>query len=161
MATQGSSDAVAVLAADVEPVHRRTSYPAPFAAQMQLQLKRRLGNVFGLRNFGVNLTRIAPGGMSSLRHAHSRQEEFIYLLEGTPTLLTDAGETVLAPGWCAGFPPDGAAHHLVNRSGAEVVYLEVGDRTPGDEVSYPDDDLKAVHGADGRYAFLHKDGRSY
>ena len=152
---------VAVAAAEIEPVKRRTSYPEPFVARMQLQLKRRVGNAFGLTHFGVNITRIAPGGISALRHSHSQQDEFIYILEGTPTLVTDAGETLLAPGWCAGFPAGGAAHHLVNRSAGEVVYLEVGDRTPGDVVTYPDDDLEGVYGADGRYAFRHKDGRPY
>jgi uncharacterized cupin superfamily protein len=161
MTTDRAKDPVAVVAAAVEPVHRRTSYPEPFAARMQLQLKRRVGNAVGLSRFGVNVTRIAPGGMSALRHSHSHQDEFIYILEGFPTLVTDAGETALAPGWCAGFPAGGAAHHLVNRSASEVVYLEVGDRTPGDVVSYPDDDLQGVYGADGRYAFLHKDGRPY
>lgn len=161
MTRRSAKDVVAVIAADVEPVTRRTSYPEPFAARMQLQLKRRVGNAVGLTNFGVNLTRIAPGGMSALRHSHSHQDEFIYVVEGTPTLVTDAGETLLAPGWCAGFPAGGPAHHLVNRSAADAVYLEVGDRTPGDTVSYPDADLKGIYGADGRYAFLHKDGRPY
>jgi uncharacterized cupin superfamily protein len=161
MTVQRAKHGVAVVAAEVEPVMRRTSYPEPFAARMQLQLRRRVGNAVGLRNFGVNFTRLAPGGISALRHSHSHQDEFIYVLEGTPTLVTDAGESLLAPGWCAGFPAGGDAHHLVNRSPRDVVYLEVGDRTSGDSVSYPDDDLKAVYGADGRYAFLHKDGRPY
>jgi uncharacterized cupin superfamily protein len=161
MTIRESNVPIALVAADMEPVRRRTSYPEPFAARMQLQLKRRLGNAFGLRNFGVNLTRLAPGGISALKHAHSHQDEFVYVLEGTPTLVTDAGETVLAPGWCAGFPGGGAAHQLANRSGSDVAYLEVGDRTPGDTVSYPDDDLKGVYGPDGRYSFLHKDGRPY
>jgi uncharacterized cupin superfamily protein len=161
MAAERTRVPVAVLATEVEPVQRRTSYPEPFASRMQLQLKRRLGNVFGLKHFGVNFTRIAPGGMSALRHSHSHQDEFIYIVEGTPTLVTDAGETLLGPGWCAGFPAGGAAHHLVNRSAGEVVYLEVGDRTPGDSVTYPDDDLAAAYGADGRYAFRRKDGRPY
>lgn len=154
-------EAEVIVAVDVEPAARRTSYPEPFASRMQLQWKRRLGVLFGLRNFGVNLTRIAPGGQSALRHSHTRQDEFIYVLEGTPTLVTDRGETLLAPGYCSGFPAGGAAHHLVNRGTVDAVYLEVGDRTPGDEVCYPDDDLRAVYGPDGRYAFTHRDGRPY
>jgi len=161
MATERAAVPAAVVAADVEPARRRTTYPEPFASRMQLQYKRRLGSAVGVARFGVNLTRIAPGGLSALRHSHSRQDEFVYVLEGTPTLVTDEGETLLAPGWCAGFPAGGAAHHLVNRSAGDVVYLEVGDRTAGDVVSYPDDDLRAVYGADGRYAFQHRDGRSY
>jgi uncharacterized cupin superfamily protein len=161
MAIQRPDGTAAVPAAAVEPTYPQTTYPEPFAARMQRRVKRRLGSRFGIRNFGVNITRIAPGGLSALRHSHSRQDEFIYVLEGTPTLVTDSGESVLAPGWCAGFPAGGEAHHLVNRSEAEVVYLEVGDRTPGDTVSYPDDDLQAVQQPDGRFAFLHKDGRAY
>lgn len=161
MVKQRSDGARALLATEVEPAHPQTTYPEPFAARMQHRVKRRLGNLFGLRNFGVNITRIAPGGVSALRHSHARQDEFIFVLEGTPTLVTDSGETLLAPGWCAGFPAGGAAHHLVNRSAAEVVYLEVGDRTPGDTVSYPDDDLQGVHRPDGRFTFLHKNGQAY
>jgi uncharacterized cupin superfamily protein len=86
----------------------------------------------------------------------------IYVLQGHPTLVTDAGETVLEPGMCAGFKAgSGDAHHLVNRSAADVVYLEIGDRTPGDTASYPDDDLQAVVGADGRWRFARKDGTAY
>ena len=161
MANQRSIDGAAVIADQVEPVQRRTNYPEPFAARMQLRLKRRLGDVFGLQNFGVNLTRLAPGGVSALRHAHTRQDEFVYILEGTPTLVTDAGATLLAPGWCAGFPAGGSAHHLVNRSDSDVVYLEVGDRTAGDGARYPDDDLAAEATPDGRWVFRHKDGRPY
>ncbi|MCK6396738.1 cupin domain-containing protein, partial [Zoogloea sp.] len=116
---------------------------------------------FGLTNFGVNLTRLAPGAVSALRHAHTRQDEFILVLEGNPTLVTDAGETRLAPGMCAGFKAGtGDAHQLRNDGADEVVYLEVGDRTPGDSASYPDEDLQAVMG-EGGWRFLHKDGRPY
>jgi len=124
--------------------------------------KRALGNVFGLSNFGVNLTRLAPGAQSALRHSHTRQDEFVYVLQGHPTLITDEGRTPLAPGMCAGFKAgDGNGHHLINESAADVVYLEVGDRTAGDEGSYPDDDLKALMQADGNWAFVHKDGTPY
>ena len=124
--------------------------------------KRPLGDLFGLTNFGVNLTRLAPGAVSALRHAHSRQDEFIYVLEGHPTLITDAGEERLEPGMCAGFKAgSGNAHHLVNRTHAEVLYLEVGDRSPGDSASYPDDDIQAQFAPDGRWRFAHKDGTPY
>jgi uncharacterized cupin superfamily protein len=124
--------------------------------------KRPLGDLFGLTNFGVNLTRLAPGSASSLRHAHSKQDEFVYVLEGEPTLVTDSGETQLAPGMCAGFKAGtGDAHHLVNRGTADVVFLEVGDRTPGDSVRYPDDDIQAVLGPDGKWQFSRKDGTPF
>jgi uncharacterized cupin superfamily protein len=152
---------VALRAADVAPRTKPSVYPEPFFSRMARREKRQLGDVFGLKNFGVNLTRIAPGGESSLLHRHSRQDEFIYILEGTPTLVTDDGEFALAPGMCAGFPAGGIAHQLVNRSDADVVYLEVGDRTAGDEGSYPNDDIKAELGPDGKWIFAHKDGTPY
>lgn len=117
--------------------------------------------MFGLTNFGVNLTRLAPGAVSALRHAHTTQDEFIYILQGTPTLVTDEGDTLLGPGQCAGFKAgSGNAHQLANRSADEVVYLEVGDRSPGDSATYPDEDLQAVL-VDGRWQFLHRDGSPY
>jgi uncharacterized cupin superfamily protein len=125
-------------------------------------MKRPLGDRFGLTIFGVNLTTLPPGAMSALRHAHTSQDEFIYVLEGTPTLITDAGETMLKPGMCAGFKAGtGDAHHLVNRSESDVVYLEVGDRTLGDGAHYPDDDIVAVKTSDGTRKFTRKDGTPY
>ena len=152
---------LAVRAAEVAPRSKPSNYPEPFFSRMAGREKRQLGDVFALKNFGVNLTRLAPGGESALLHRHSRQDEFVYVLEGRPTLVTEAEEIVLAPGMCAGFPAGGLAHHLVNRSDETVIYLEVGDRTPGDEGSYPKDDLRAALGADGRWVFTHKDGRPY
>jgi len=152
---------VAVMADQVPPRMVPSNYPEPFATRMQGRIKCALGNVFGLSNFGVNLTTLKPGSISALRHSHSVQDEFIYILEGAPTLVTDDGETLLQPGMCAGFPSGSQnGHHLVNRSGSDVVYLEIGDRSRGDSVLYPDDDLKAVF-EDGAWHFLHKDGRPY
>lgn len=123
--------------------------------------KRPLGDLFGLTRFGVNLTRLAPGAMSALRHAHSTQDEFVYILQGCPTLYTNAGPTSLSPGMCAGFKAGtGDAHHLVNESDTEVAYLEIGDRSPDDEGTYPDDDLRAVC-TGGGWVFSHKDGTPY
>lgn len=148
----------ACLATEVPPRAVASSYPPPFAARMQGREKRALGDVFRLADFGVNLTRLPPGAVSALRHAHAVQDEFVYILEGTPVLVTDAGETPLAPGMCAGFRAGtGDAHQLANRSDAPVLYLEVGSRTAGDRVTYPDDDLEAVR-VDGGWRFLHKDG---
>jgi uncharacterized cupin superfamily protein len=153
---------VAIKAAEAPPRAKSSNYPEPFFSRMARREKRPLGDLFGLVNFGVNLTRLAPGGESSLRHAHSRQDEFIYVLEGKPTLITDAGETPLEPGMCAGFKAGtGDAHHLVNRTRSDVVYLEVGDRATGDEGRYPDDDIQAVLGADSKWRFTRKDGTPY
>lgn len=152
---------IAIQAADVAPRTKPSTYPEPFFSRMLKREKRQLGDVFGLRNFGVNLTRLSPGGESALLHRHSRQDEFIYILEGNPTLVTDRGEIELSPGMCAGFPAQGIAHQLVNRTSEDVLVLEIGDRTPGDEGSYPNDDLKAALGADGTWVFTRKDGTPY
>jgi len=150
-----------IVAAQVAPRTTRSVYPQPFASQMEGRIKRVLGDLFGLGRFGVNLTTLAPGARSALRHAHALQDEFIYVLEGRPILVTDAGSRALEPGMCAGFRAGtGNAHHLVNASDQPVVYLEVGDRTPGDVVSYPDDDLVAIAGPEG-WRFTHKDGTAY
>ena len=134
---------------------------SPFFSRMRKREKRPLGDYFGLRNFGVNLTRIAPGGESALMHAHSRQDELIYVVDGHPTLVAESGEAVLSPGMCAGYPAQGEAHQVVNRSEEDVVILEIGDRTKADEVRYPRDDLRAVLDAEGRWAFVHKDGTPF
>ena len=133
---------VAVEAAAVPPRVLVSNYPEPFAARVAGRQKRVLGDLFGLRNFGVNLTRLAPGAA---------------------VLVTGAGhETPLRPGMCAGFPAGGEAHHLENRSARDVLYLEIGDRLPGDEVEYPDDDLALVpDSATGRRRYAHKDGSPY
>ncbi len=152
---------VALLAADAPARAFRTNYPEPFASRMAGRDKRPLGDPFGLTNFGVNITRLAPGGASALRHAHTKQDEFVYILEGRPTLVTDAGRTTLKDGMCAGFKAgNGDAHHLVNETEEDVVYLEIGDRTAGDAVDYPDDDL-AVVTIDGQRRAAHKDGTPY
>lgn len=138
-----------------------SSYPPEFAGVCEKREKRRLGDVFGLTNFGVNLVRLAPGSASAQRHWHSAQDEFVYILEGEATLVTDAGETVMGPGTMMGFPanqPDG--HQLVNKSKREVLYLEIGDRSGGDEVDYPDIDLLMRFIGDER-RFVHKDGTPY
>lgn len=139
----------------------RSVYPEPFASRMVGRHKRPLGTFFDLTNFGVNLTRLRPGAISALRHAHALQDELVYILEGTPTLVTDRGAAKLSPGMCAGFKAgSGDAHHLVNDSSQDVVYLEVGDRTPGDSATYPDDDLVAS-GTAGNWCFTQKDGTPY
>jgi uncharacterized cupin superfamily protein len=155
---------VSAVAADAPSRPKPTS--PPFPAEMVQRVapgrdKKPLGDQFGLTNFGVNLTRLAPGGQSALRHAHGRQDEFVYVLEGEAALITDAGETMLTAGMCAGFKAGtGDAHHLVNRTQKDVVFLEVGDRSAGDSVDYPDDDVKAVY-VDGKWKYSRKDGTSY
>jgi len=152
---------VAVIAAEVPARSKPSVYPEPFASRMAGREKRQLGDLFGLTNFGVNLTRLAPNSVSALRHAHTKQDEFVLILQGRPTLHTDEGRTQLSPGMCAGFKAGtGNGHRLINETTEVVVYLEVGDRTPGDEGSYPDDDLKALL-VEGKWKFVHKDGKPY
>ena len=152
---------VAVVAADVAPRTKPSNYPEPFASQMTGRVKRQLGDVFGLTNFGVNLTHMVPGSISALRHSHSKQDEFIYILEGTPTLVTESGEFQLKPGMCAGFKAgEGGGHQLANRSNDVVVYVEIGDRTAGDSVFYPDDDIEAYLEG-GAWCFRRKNGEPY
>ena len=161
MSKATESRPLAILASNAPLRAKASNYPEPFAGRMSGRAKRPLGNLFGIRNFGVNLTRLMPGGQSALLHRHSKQDEFVYVLEGEPTLVTDVGDTRLSPGMCAGFPAMGIAHHLVNRTEWDAVYLEIGDRVAGDEGSYPEDDLVAALGLDGQWRFTHKDGRPY
>ena len=152
---------LAITASEAPLRSKPTNYPEPFASRMGGRDKRPLGDLFGLRNFGVNLTRLKPGGESALMHRHSKQDEFIYIRQGTPVLVTDDGDITLGPGMCAGFAAAGRAHQLVNRSAEDVVYLEIDDRTAGDQGSYPRDDIEARLGSDGQWAFIHKDGTPY
>jgi len=143
------------------PEHRRTSYPEPFASRMGDRSKRRLGDAFALTQFGVNLTTVAPGAQSALRHWHSHEDELIYIVSGEVVLVTTTGEEVLRAGDVIGFPAGTEdAHHLVNRSAAPAVYLEVGSRIEEDMAYYPDDDL-AWKVEDGDFVAYHKDGRRY
>ena len=137
-----------------------SSYPEPFAGQIGARRKRALGDALGLTNYGVNLVELAPGACSAMRHWHSRQDEFVYVLEGELVLITDQGEQVLRAGMAAGYPAgDEDGHHMVNRGQAPARYLEVGDRTPGDAVTYPDIDLALADNETDD--FTHKDGSPY
>lgn len=139
-----------------------SNYPLEFRDRVAGRHKQPLGDLFGICNFGVNLTRLSPNAVSALRHAHSRQDEFFFILEGYPTLITDAGATELSPGMCAGFRAGtGDGHQLINTTDDDVVYLEIGDRSPGDTATYPDDDIQAHLGLDNKWHFVHKDGMSY
>lgn len=154
------TDLVAVQADEAAPRIKPSNYPEPFASMMAGRVKRPLGDLFGLRSFGVNHVTLPPGAISALHHRHSVQDEFVMVLTGQITLVHDAGEAVLTPGMCAGFAHGGTAHHLVNRSDADATYMEVGDRQAGDAVSYPRDDLKAERTGEG-WQFSRKDGTPY
>lgn len=146
---------------DIAAVKERVGvpYPRPFDAPCAERVRQRLGDAGGLKDFGVNLMRLPPGGWSSQRHWHSHEDELVFILEGELVLVEDGGETILKAGDAATFPKNtGNGHHMINRSGTTAIYLEVGSRWPGDMTTCSDIDLKSAN-ADGR--FVHKDGRPY
>ena len=141
------------------PERKGTGYPPPFDAPCADRIRQRLGDAGGLKDFGVNLMRLPPGGWSSQRHWHSHEDEFVWVLEGELVLIEDAGETVLRAGDGAAFAKNsGDGHHLINRSGRVTLYLEVGSRSREDLTTCSDVDMMSP-AADGR--FLHKDGTPY
>jgi uncharacterized cupin superfamily protein len=144
----------------LEP-QKGSGYPAPFRQPAELREKRALGDAVGLAHYGVNLVHLEPGGRSAQRHWHSHEDEFIYVLEGEFTLMSDAGEEVLGPGMAAGFPAGAEdGHHLINRGDVVAVFLEVGDRRAEDVCHYPDIDLVLEPGPGG-HVFKHKNGEPY
>jgi uncharacterized cupin superfamily protein len=149
------------IAAEVAP-RIGTGYPKQFAEACSMREKHMLGDVFGLTQFGVNLTILPPGCWSAQRHWHEREDEFVYVIEGEITLIDDAGEHLLKPGMCAGFKAGVAnGHHLVNKSDARASYIEVGTRADGERGHYSDIDMKAEAAGDGTWRFQRKDGTSY
>lgn len=145
---------------DIEtvPERRGSNYPSPFAELAGRRVRKALGNAGGLNDFGVNLTELPPGAWSSQRHWHTREDEFVYVLSGEVTLVTDTGEQLLRAGDCAAFPKNVAdGHHLINRTDTLATYLEIGTRADADICHYPDIDLHS--GTDGNYT--HKDGSAY
>lgn len=141
------------------PARQGSGYPKPFDAPCSERTRRRLGEAGGLRDFGVNLMTLPPGSWSSQRHWHSDEDEFVYLLEGEVTLVEDGGEALMRAGDCAAFPKgSGNGHHLINRSSAIAVYLEVGSRNPNDLTTCSDIDMMSSN-ADSR--FVHKDGTPF
>ena len=159
--SQPDRSPIAVDAAAVPSRAGAQFVPEPFRTRLAGRVKHPLGDHFGLKAFGVNLLRLPPGDTSALHHRHSVRDELVYVLEGHPTLVTEAVEVELSPGMCAGFPANGPAHHLENRTDREALLLEVGDRAAGDQVVYPNDDLVLVTGEDGKRRWFHRDGTPY
>jgi len=140
---------------------RGSGYPEPFKSRMGDRTKRRLGEACGLTGFGVNLVTLGPGGQSALRHWHTLEDEFVYVLEGEVVLVTNDGEQTLSAGMCAGYPAGSKdGHHFINRSSRPAKYLEVGNRVDGDTAFYPDDDVMFIETENG-IVYAHKDGRRY
>ena len=151
--------AVAPLAAADVPAVTKSVYPAPFVVQVEGRSKRKLGDAFGLKNFGVNYTTLPPGKVSALLHHHATQDEFVLILAGEAVVRVDDVEYPMVAGDCIGFAAGtGISHQLLNRSDAPLVYIEVGDRSLGDLVQYPKDDLQAIQQADASWRFVHKNG---
>lgn len=139
----------------------RTGYPSPFDEIVRGRFRKRLGKAGGLTQFGVNLTRLEPGSASAQRHWHEEEDEFVFIVSGEAVLIEDGGETVLRPGDAAAFKAGVKnGHHLVNKSGDDVIYLEIGSRAPEESGDYPDIDMRFEH-RDGVARYLHKDGAPY
>jgi uncharacterized cupin superfamily protein len=139
-----------------------TGYPDPYRATVVARRKRVLGDAFGLTRYGVNLVELSPGTWSSQRHWHTHEDEFVFVVSGELTLITDAGEQILTPGMVAGFPAgDSDGHHLINKSDEVASYLEIGDRNPQDEAIYPDIDLLYKVNEEGEHEFTNRDGVPY
>lgn len=152
---------VRVAESDDVDVRRGSIYPHPYRAELEGRLKRSLADLVGLSQFGVNLVTLEPGAWSSQRHWHEKEDEFVYIVAGEATLVTDDGEQVLGPGMFAGFPAgERNAHHLRNHTDLNVVYLEIGTRAPDERADYPDVDMKAYK-RDGKWVFTRNDGTPY
>ena len=140
------------------PVALGSGYPAPYAAAFLKRRRIRLGDAAGLTRFGVNLTTLPPGGMSSLRHWHEVEEEMVVVLEGRLTLIEDGGEAELGPGEAAGFPANsGNGHHFLNRTDTPARFLVVGSKAPRETATYSDVDL-ILHQDRGKPRFTYRDG---
>ena len=141
----------------------RQPYPAPWDTALTGKFRKVLGDALGLTQIGVNLTRLAPGAISALRHWHTGEDEFVFVVSGEPTLVCDSGEQRLGPGHVAGFPAgSGDGHRLENRTGDDVEFLEIGTRATADRVHYTEDDLildKTVAAPARR--FTRRDGTPY
>ncbi len=143
------------------PARRSTKYPAPLDQGFDRRVKWPMTEALGLTQFGVNLVTLEPGGKSSHRHWHAREDEFITVLSGEITLVLNEGERVLKAGAVAGFPAgDANGHHLINKGPAPATYLEIGTRSLDDDITYPDVDLMARIRGDV-LSFLHKSGEPY
>jgi len=142
-------------------VRTGTNYPSQFQNVVQGREKSVLGDLVGLTQFGVNLTRLKPGAASALRHWHENEDEFVYILEGELVLIEDDGETLLRPGDSAGFKAGVAnGHHLINKTQRDAVYLEIGTRAPTERAHYPDADLEFIRDKD-KVQVRHKSGEPY
>lgn len=150
-----------IRALDVAAIKGQTIYPEPFARVVAGRTKRKLGDVFGLKNFGVNLTHLEPGAASALLHAHTVQDEFVFIIEGNATVVIGEQQYEVSAGECVGFKAGSQAHQIVNRSNETVTYIEIGDRLRDDEVVYPNDDIAVRSDANSGWVVTRKDGSAF
>ena len=140
------------------PERSGSSYPSPLHQPVQERIRKRLGDAGGISDFGVNLLRLKPGIWSSQRHWHSHEDEFVFIVSGEVVLVTDKGEEILRAGDCAAFAKNVSdGHHLINRSGTDVLVLEVGSNHEDDVCTYPDVNMKV----DAKRGYTHMDGTPY
>jgi uncharacterized cupin superfamily protein len=149
---------------DIDAIEPRvgSGYPPPYGEPCAARERRALGDAAGLTRFGVNLLRLPPGAWSSQRHWHVNGDEMVFVVSGEVVLVTDAGEEVLRAGDAAGFKcgdPDG--HHLQNRSAADALVLEIGDRAAWDTAHYSEADLIVTRTEDDRAVITRRDGMAY
>ena len=143
------------------PVKTGSIYPEPYAAMMAGRSSLRLGQAGGVTQFGVNLVTLEPGALSSLRHWHQQEDEFVMVTEGECTLVQDAGETVMHPGDCAAFPAgDSDGHHFLNRTDRQARFLVIGTKAAAEVATYSDVDM-VVHVGGGTSRFTYKDGTDW
>jgi uncharacterized cupin superfamily protein len=146
---------------DKVPYKKVGGYPGPYAQVLDKREKKQLGDVVGLSQFGVNITRLKAGGASSLRHWHREEDEFVYVLEGEVVLTEDDGETILRAGDCAGWKANAANGHCIeNRSDRDAIFIEVGTRAKAEYVVYPDADLILERDESGR-RYKRRNGEPY
>jgi uncharacterized cupin superfamily protein len=143
------------------PVKTGSIYPEPYASMMAGRSSLRLGDAGGLTQFGANLVTLEPGALSSLRHWHQHEDEFVMVTEGECALVQDAGETVMGAGDCAAFPAGSTdGHHFINRSGKVARFLVIGTKAKREVATYSDVDLRVEMEA-RKARFTYKDGSDW
>ncbi len=140
------------------PFKGGSSYPGKLAEAVGGRFNQGVGDAGGLTQFGVNIVRLEPQALSSLRHYHMEQDEFAIMLSGKCVLIDDDGEHEMLPGDCAAWPAGEAnGHHLANKTDAPATFLVVGTRTPTETGYYSDLDMMVKDDENG-FSFTRKDG---
>ena len=138
-----------------------SSYPRPFDEIASKKTWLELGQAAGLTQFGVNMMTIEPGGMSSQRHWHEEEDEFLLMISGELVLIENNSETLMRKGDMAGFKAGVKnGHHMVNRSSEDGQFLIIGTSAKNDICHYPDIDLRFEADENGQ-RFVNKSGIVY